>query len=261
MNKIHPTAIVDKRAQLADDVEVGPYSIIGPDVKIGPGTVVGSHCVIEGWTTIGRDCGIFTGAVIGGVTQDKKFKGERSFVDIGDDNNIREYVTINRGTSKDSVTKIGNGNLIMAYSHIAHDCIIENNVVIANCGTLAGYVTVEDGAILGGLAAVHQFVHIGTLSIIGGCSKVVKHIPPYATADGHPTKIYGLNLTGLRRAGIPQESRLILKNAFKILINSGFSVTHALKEIETALPQIKEIKRLVQFLTTVKEDGERGVCR
>lgn len=258
--KIHPSAIVDKKAKLADDVEIGPYSIIGPDVKIGAGTVVGSHCVIDGWTAIGKKCSIFTGAAIGGISQDKKFEGEKSFVEIGDNNSIREYVTVNRGTGKGSVTKIGNDNLIMAYCHVAHNCEIQNSVVLANACTLAGYVTIENKAILGGMAGVHQFVRIGQLAIIGGCSKVVRHVAPYAMADGNPAKVYGLNVIGLKRAGISGASRLNLKRAFKLLFNSGLSVTHALKKIEASLPKSTEMKVLIQFLTAVKSDAQRGVC-
>jgi len=258
---IHPTAMVDKKAKLAPDVEVGPCSIIGPNVSIGAGTRIGPHCVIEEYTTIGRNCGIFAGAIIGGVTQDLKFNGDRSFVQIGDNNNIREYVTINRSTTKDAATRIGNGNLIMAYTHIAHDCRIGNNVIIANAGTFAGHVTIEDNATIGGMVGIHQFVNVGALSIIGGCSKVVKHIPPYAMADGHPTRIYGLNVVGLKRAGISTETRKNLKHAFKILFNSGLSLPHALKEVEETLPQSKEIKDLINFLKTVKTDTKRGVCR
>jgi UDP-N-acetylglucosamine acyltransferase len=260
--KIHPTAVIDKKAKLGKGVEVAPYAIIGPNVKIGDGTRIGPHCVIKEWAAIGKNCEIFTGAVIGEITQDLKFRGERSFVEIGDNNKIREYVTINRGTHKDSITKIGNNNLIMAYAHIAHDCTIGDNVVIANNGTLAGYVTIEDKVILGGLAAVHQFVRIGTLAIIGGCSKVVKHIPPYAMADGHPAKIYGLNMIGLQRAGIPPSSKAILKRAFRILFNSSLSLPSALKEISKTLPSSnKELKNLVHFLKTVKSDTQRGVCK
>jgi len=258
---IHPTAVVDKKTKLAAGVGVGPYSVIGPNVDIGAGTKIGSHCVIEQYTTIGRKCSIFTGAVIGAVTQDLKFKGERSFVKIGNNNTIREYVTINRATNKDSATRIGDNNLIMAYTHIAHDCRIGNNVIIANAGTFAGYVTIEDNAIIGGMVGIHQFVNIGALAIIGGCSKVVKHVPPYSMVDGHPAKNYGLNVIGLKRAGISQKARMSLRRAFKILFNSGLSLPHALKEVEQTLPKSKEIRNLVHFLKTVKSDTKRGVCK
>ena len=204
---IHSTAVVHKKAKLGQDVEIGPYAVIGEHATIGRGTKIGPHCVIEGWTSLGKNCRIFSGAVVGSVSQDLKFKGRRSFVKIGDNNTIREYATINRGTRQDSVTSIGNDNLIMSYAHIAHDCLIGNKVIIAHCGTLAGYVTIEDAVIVGGLVGIHQFVRIGTLAIIGGCSKVVEHIPPYAMADGHPTKIYGLNTIGLNRNGISKSAK------------------------------------------------------
>ena len=259
--KIHDTALVDKKAELGDGVEVEPYSVIGPDVRIGAGSKIGPHCTIEQYTTIGKNCRMFTGSAIGGISQDLKFRGDKSSVIIGDDNTIREYVTINRATTKGSATRIGSGNLIMAYAHVAHDCKIGDRVVIANCGTLAGYVTIEDNVIVGGLAGIHQFVRLGTLSIIGGCSKVIKHIPPYAMADGHPAKIYGINIIGLNRAGVSQKARMGLKRAFKILFNSGLSLPHALSEIENNLPHSKEIRNLTHFLKTIKTDTKRGVCR
>jgi UDP-N-acetylglucosamine acyltransferase len=255
--KIHPTAIVDKKAKLADDVEVGPYSFIGPNVDIASGTVVGAHAVIEGHTTIGKGNRIFTGAVIGSVTQDLKYKGEKSYVRIGDDNIIREYVTINLGTAKDSSTVIGNKVLLMAYSHVAHDCIIKDGAIIANCGTFAGYVTIEEKAVIGGLTGIHQFVRIGRLAIIGGCSKVVQDVAPYSNCDGHPLKVYGLNTVGLERAGIPQESRTYLKKAFKILFNSGLTISHALDEIKSEVPKSPEVNYLIEFVSASK----RGISR
>src|SRR3989338_5546487 len=177
--QIHPTAIVSKKAKLAADIIVGPYSIISDTVTIGSGTKIGSHCVIDGNTRIGRDCEIFTGAVVGSRPQDLKYKGETVFLEIGDGNIIREYCTFNPGTEEGGKTTVGNDNLFMAYAHIAHDCIVGNNCVIANNGTLAGHVVIEDMAVVGGLVAIHQFVRVGTLSIIGGCSKVVQDIPPY----------------------------------------------------------------------------------
>lgn len=181
---IHPTAIVHPDAKLGAGVEVGPYSIIEGTVQIGDGTKIDSHVVIKGHTTIGRENEIFTGAVIGSLTQDKKYKGGVTYLKIGDRNKIREYVTINPGTGEGTETVIGNDNLIMAYAHIAHDCILGNHITLANNGTLAGHVIVEDRAIIGGLSAVHQFVRIGYLCIVGGCSKVVQDIPPFMMVDG-----------------------------------------------------------------------------
>lgn len=255
--KIHPTAIIDTKAELADDVEVGPYCFIGPNVKIGSATTIGAHAVIDGYTTIGENNRIFSGAVIGSITQDLKFKGEKSCVNIGDRNIIREYVTINMGTDKDSATVVGNNVLLMAYCHVAHDCVIKDGAIIANGGTFAGYVTVEEKADIGGLTGVHQFVRIGKLAIIGGCSKVTQDVVPFSKSDGHPLKVYGLNTVGLERAGIPPESRNSLKKAFKILFHSGLTVSHAIEEIKSEVPKSPEIDYLVEFIAT----SERGISR
>ncbi len=257
ISSIQSTAQIAPGAKLAHDVEVGHYSIIGPEVKIGPGTKIGEHCLITGNTTIGRNCRIFTGAVIGSIPQDLKYKGEETAVVIGDNNTIREYVTINLGTSASNKTVIGNNNLLMAYAHIAHDCLIGNNVVIANVGTLAGHILIEDRAILGGLAAVHQFVRIGRLAIVGGCSKVIQDIPPYSMCDGHPARVRSLNKVGLERAGISKEARENLKHAFTILFRSGLTVPHALKKMEAELPALPEVTHLVNFI----KNSQRGVCR
>jgi len=255
--QIHKTAIIDPKAELADDIIVGPYTIIHKNVKIGAGTQIGAHCLIDEYTTIGKNCQIFTGTVVGSITQDKKFKGEKSFLEIGDDNIIREYATINRGTEAGSTTKIGNENLFMAYSHIAHDCKIGNNTVLANCGTLAGYVTLEDGAIVGGLAAIHQFVRIGKLAIIGGCSKVVQDIVPFCMVDGHPAVPYGINSIGLERAGYPDKAKEGLKKAFKIIFSMKLNIKNALKKIEDELPPQEEITYLINFI----KSSERGISR
>ncbi len=255
--KIHPTAIVDKKAQLADSVEVGPYSFIGPNVKIGGKTVIGASAVIDGYTTIGKNNRIFTGAVIGSITQDLKYKGEKSYVKIGDNNIIREYVTVNTGTAKDSSTIVGSNVLLMAYSHVAHDCVIKDKVIIANSGNIAGYVTIEERAIIGGLVGVVQFVRIGTLAIIGACSKVVQDVVPYSNCDGHPLKVYGLNTVGLERAGVPQKSRTYLKKAFKILFNSGLTISHAIERIKVEVPKCPEVNYLIKFVSASK----RGISR
>lgn len=254
---IHSTAIVNKNAKLADDVSVGPYTVIENDVNIGPGSTIGPHCVISSYTTIGKGCQIFPGANIGSISQDKKFKGAKSFVRIGDNNVIREYVTINRGTEEASDTVLGNNNLLMAYCHVAHDCRVGNNVVMANCGTLAGHVIVEDRAIIGGLSGVHQFVRVGTLSIIGGCSKAVKDIVPYSMSDGHPAKIYGINTLGLERAEFPENIREDLKKAFKIIFFMKFNITNALKKVEEEVPRSEPIANLIDFIRS----SEGGISR
>lgn len=260
MQKIHPTAIVSKKAKLSDDIQIGPYAIIGDNAVIGKGTLIGAYCVIEGNTTIGKSCEVFTGAVLGSKPQDLKYKGAKSFLEIGDNNIIREYCTFNPGTTENSKTFVGSNNIFMAYSHVAHDCIIGNECIIANNGTLAGHVTIEDKAVIGGLVAVHQFVRVGKLSIIGGCSKVVQDIPPYSTCDGHPAQVYGLNLIGLRRSGIPRNSIEQLNQAFKILFNFGLILKHALEEIEKKIKPNPEVTYLLNFI----RNSKRGIvhsCR
>jgi len=256
-SNIQSTAQIAPSAALAENVEVGHYTVIGPEVKIGSGTRIGDHCVLTGNTTIGKNCQLFTGAVIGSVPQDKKYHGENTEIVVGDNNVIREYVTINLGTVANGRTVIGNNNLIMAYAHIAHDCVIQDYVVLANVGTLAGHILVEERAILGGLAAVHQFVRIGKLSIVGGCSKVIQDIPPFSMCDGHPARVRSLNKVGLERSGINKEAKANLKTAFKILFNSGLTVPHALGRVEQELPVTPEITHLINFI----KNSKRGVCR
>ncbi|MFC1594186.1 acyl-ACP--UDP-N-acetylglucosamine O-acyltransferase [Candidatus Omnitrophota bacterium] len=255
--KIHKTAIIHPKAQLAKNVSVGPFSVVEEHVSIGEGTEIGQSCRIEGHTTLGKNCKIFTGSVIGSPPQDLKYKGDKSFVIIGDNNIIREYNTVNPGTEEGGRTVIGDGNLLMAYTHVAHDCRIGNNCIIANVGTLAGYVTIEDYAVVGGIVAIHQFCRVGKLSIIGGCSKVVQDIPPYSTCDGHPTKVFGLNLVGLRRAKVSREVIRNLKEAFKLLFNSGLTISHAVEKINKEIPKGDELNYLVEFVTSSK----RGICR
>jgi UDP-N-acetylglucosamine acyltransferase len=254
--QIHPTVIVSKKAKLADNVQVGPHSIITDNVIIGSGTKIGANCVIDGNTSIGSNCEIFTGAVIGSRPQDLKFKGEKVYLEIGDGNIIREYCTFNPGTEEGAKTIIGNNNLFMAYSHVAHDCVVANDCVIANNGTLAGHVTIEDKAVIGGLVAVHQFVRIGTLSIIGGCSKVVQDIPPFSTCDGHPARVYGLNLLGLRRNNINKDSIQQLNHVFKILFNEGYALKHSLERIEKELQINREVSHLLDFI----KNSQRGIA-
>ena len=253
--RIQSTAKISHKAKLADDIEVGPYSIIAEAVTIGPGTKIGSHCVIEGNTTIGKNCEIFSGAVIGSKPQDLKYKGEKSFLEIGDNNIIREYCTFNLGTGEGGKTSVGNNNLFMAYAHVAHDCKVGNSCVLANNGTLAGYVTIEDKVVIGGIAAIHQFVRVGALSIIGGCSKVVKDIPPFSTCDGHPAVVYGLNLTGLRRNNVSPDSIKELNHAFKILFNMGLTLKHALEKLAEEKNTCKEVAYLINFV----KNSSRGL--
>ncbi|MFA5095864.1 MAG: acyl-ACP--UDP-N-acetylglucosamine O-acyltransferase [Candidatus Omnitrophota bacterium] len=255
--RIHSTALVSRKAQLSGDVSVGPYSVIADGVSVGEGTRIGAHCVVEGNTAIGKNCEIFTGAVVGSRPQDLKYKGEKTYLEVGDNNIIREYCTLNPGTEEGSRTVVGNNNLIMAYSHIAHDCRIGSNCVLANGATLAGHVSIEDMAVIGGLVAIHQFVRMGKLSIVGGCSKVVQDIPPFSTCDGHPALVYGLNLIGLRRHNIPRESIGLLDDAFRILFSSGLSIKHGVEKLAKEVRQTAEVAYLVEFISKT----ERGLSR
>ena len=253
----HPTAIVHPKAQLAPGVVVGPYSVIDRRVVLGPRTRVGAHCVIEGRTTIGADCEFFTGAVIGSIPQDLKYHGEDSVLRIGDRNKIREYVTINLGTEGGGgETVIGSDGLFMAYAHVAHDCRIGNQVIIANSAALAGHITVGDRAVIGGLVGLHQFVRVGTLAMIGGCSRVSQDVPPFSTCVGYPASVVGLNAEGLRRASVSLEVRKQLHHAFKVLFHSGLSLTNALKELEGG-PESPELRHLLTFV----RESKRGVTR
>lgn len=255
--KIHSTSLISKEANLASDIEVGPYSIIGAKVNVGAGTKIGSFCVLEGPTTIGKNCKIFTGAIIGSAPQDLKYKDEETTLIIGDNNIIREYSTLNRGTHESGKTVVGNNNLLMAYAHIAHDCVVGNDCILANNATLAGSVTLEDRVIVGGLTAIHQFCKVGILSIIGGCSKVTQDIPPYVTSDGHPAKIFGLNLIGLKRANIKEEAIKDLRKAYRIIFQSGLLISSAIEKIQKELPNHAEIKHLVEFI----KNSKRGISK
>jgi len=255
--KIHATAIIDKKANLADDIEVGPYAIIGPNAEIAKGAVIGARVTVEGYTSIGEATCVFTGAIIGSAPQDLKYKGKKTFLKIGKNNIIREYVTMNPGTEEGAATSIGDENLFMAYAHVAHDCKIGNSCIIANIGTLAGHVTLEDRVVLGGLAAIHQFVRVGKMAIIGGCSKVVQDIPPFSTCDGNPARVYGLNLVGIRRTGMPLKTQHELKKAFKILFHSGLILRHGVEKVKKDVASIDEIEYLLDFL----KNSERGISR
>ncbi|MDO9529265.1 MAG: acyl-ACP--UDP-N-acetylglucosamine O-acyltransferase [Syntrophales bacterium] len=255
---IHPTAIVSPEAYLAEGVEVGPYSIIGSDVNIGENTVVGPHVVIESHTDIGENCRIFQFCSLGGIPQDLKFNGEESRVIIGNNNTIREYVTINRATSADiGTTIIGDNNLLMAYCHVAHNCKLGNNIVMANAVNLGGHIHVEDYVIIGGMTGIHQFVHIGCHCMVGGKSAVPKDIPPYVLAAGNYAEVQGLNLIGLHRRGFTEETIRALKKAYKITFKSSMLLSEAIKRVESEVEDIPEIKHFIEFI----RKSERGICR
>ncbi len=257
MRKIHPTAVVSKKAELGKDVIVGPYAVIDENVEIGDRTVIGPHAYITGYTTLGKDNQVFNGAVIGSRPQDLKFKGEKTFLRIGDGNIFREFITMNPGTGEGNATIVGNGNLFMAYSHIAHDCHVGNNCILVNCGSLAGHVSCEDHVVLGGLSAVHQFVRIGKMAIIGGCSKVVQDIPPFSTCDGHPARVYGLNRIGLRRNNFSLPVIKELDKAFNTLFDSGIPIKKAMEK----LLREKNIGEEVAYLLNFIKSSTRGITR
>ncbi|MCX7857439.1 MAG: acyl-ACP--UDP-N-acetylglucosamine O-acyltransferase [Deltaproteobacteria bacterium] len=254
---IHKTAIVDRKAEIDDDVYIGPYCIIEGKVKIRKGTKLLSHVVIQGNTTIGEDCTISPFASIGGPPQDITYRGEETETIIGKRNIIKEYVTINRGTTHGGgVTRIGDNNFIMAYSHIAHDCKVGSNVIMANCATLAGHVEVDDNVVFGGLCAVHQFCRIGRFAFVSGLTGVPKDIPPFMIAAGNRAKLYGLNLIGLERNNFPKEEIAKLKKAYRILFRSSLPLSTSLKILEEELKG-ENIKILVEFI----QSSKRGICR
>lgn len=246
---IDPRAIIDPGAELAEDVSVGPFTIIGPDVKIGTGCEIGSHVVIKGTTEIGRDNRIFQFASVGEDPQDKKYAGETTRLVIGDRNVIREFVTLNRGTAQDEgITSIGSDNLLMAYVHVAHDCHIGDHAILANGASLAGHVQVEDWAILGGFTLVHQFTRIGAHCFTGMGSAIAKDVPPYMMVSGQPARPHGINSEGLKRRGFSQEQLSAIKKAYKTLYKSGLSLEAAIEEIEAVQPGTDKLAHMVEFL-------------
>jgi UDP-N-acetylglucosamine acyltransferase len=257
---IHSTAIIDLSADVAEGVEVGPYAIIGKEVTIGAGSKIGAHAVIGDWTSIGENNQIFAQSSVGAPPQDLKYRGEKCLTRIGNNNMVREFATIHRGTvTGHGETIVGNGNLFMAYSHVAHDCCIGNGVVMANVATLAGHVTIEDNVILGGLVAVHQFVTVGAYAMIGGGTLIGLDIPPYmiATSGKRDAKLRGLNLIGLKRRGFTDEAISSLKKAYKTLFMSGLKQVEAIARIRVEISCCAEVDKLLAFI----EHSERGICR
>ena len=257
MRRVDSTAIISDKAIIGDEVEIGPYSIINGPAVIGKGTKIGSHVLIAGDTTIGVNCKIHHGAVIGTDPQDLKFGAEETSVVLGNNITIREYVTINRGTTESKMTKVGDNTLLMAYSHIAHDCRLGENVILANGVQLAGHVHIQDYATIGGLVAVHQFVSIGTHSMIGGSYRVTNDICPYALAQGYPLSVKTINYIGLKRHGFPPKTIEIIKSAFRLLFNSPYNTSDAVLKIKEELPQIKEIQTILEFIAS----SRRGLTK
>jgi UDP-N-acetylglucosamine acyltransferase len=255
---IHPSAVVAARAELDTGVEVGPYAVIGPHVRIGRDTWVGPHAVIEGHTTIGRENRIFQFASVGAIPQDKKYRGEESVLIIGDRNVIREFATLHPGTAGGgAVTRVGDGNLFMAYSHVAHDCLVGNSVVMANCATLGGHVVVEDHVGIGGLVGIHQFVRVGESAYLGGGSMVSQDVPPYCLVNGNRAHLLGLNVVGLRRRGFSAEQLAAIKRAYRVLFSEGLPLKDALGRLQDESAASPEVAHLVEFIAA----SQRGICR
>ncbi|PLW82263.1 acyl-[acyl-carrier-protein]--UDP-N-acetylglucosamine O-acyltransferase [Kineobactrum sediminis] len=256
---LHPTAIIDASAQLDSDVVVGPYAIVGPQVEIGAGTRIASHVVILGHTRIGRDNSIHAHACLGDAPQDLAYTEEPTRLELGDNNTIREFVTIHRGSARsDGVTRVGDRGLFMVHSHIAHDCQIGNHVVLANGATLGGHVSVGDRAIVGGLAGIHQFVRIGAQAMVGACSMVTQDLPPFVTAAGSRASLRGLNSRGLQRAGMSADRRRTLKQAYRLLFRSGLRLAEACHEVrEQGLTSVD----VLQLLAFLEQESTRGILR
>lgn len=257
MTEIHPAALVHRKAKIGKNCLIGPFCVIGADVILGENCRLHSHVVIDGYTTLGTGNEIFPFASIGLKTQDLKWKGGVTRTEIGDDNTFREYVSIHSATSDGEVTKVGSNNHILAYCHLAHNVVLGNHVIMSNVATLAGHVTVEDRAVIGGLAAIHQFCRIGKMSIVGGCSKVVQDVPPFMMADGNPAETRTVNKVGLERNGVSAKTQAALKKAYKILFRGGLTIPNALDQIEKELPASTELKHLIQFVRS----SERGISK
>ena len=255
--QIHPTAIVDARAEIGARTIVGPYCVIGPEVALDADCWLQHHVTLCGPMRAGPGNKFYAYCSIGQQTQDLKYQGEPTYLEIGAENTFREFVTINRSTTAEGKTRVGDRGNFLAYSHIGHDCTVGNEVVFSNNGTLAGHVQVGDNAIMGGLTAVHQFCRIGPFAITGGCSKIVQDVPPFMIADGNPATIRGINLVGLERKGFPAETVKQIKEAFRLIYRSKYNTRQALEAVRKELPATAEITQIVEFI----EQTERGIIR
>lgn len=256
--KIHETALIDQKAEIGAGVEIGPYCIVKKGVRIGRNTKLISHVILEGDTEIGEGCTLHPFSCIGLPPQDMKYKGEHTKLIVGNNNTIREYVTIHRASvGGDETTNVGNSNFLMAYVHVAHNCKIGNNIIMANAATLAGHVLVEDFAVIGGLVAIHQFTRIGQYAMVGGFSGIGQDIPPYMVASGARAKLFGPNMIGLKRHGFPDETINTIKKAYKTLFREKRTLKDAIKKVHDDFPESAEIKHLIAFI----EKNKRGICR
>ena len=255
--RIHPTAIIDSTAQIGEGCEIGPYCVIGANVELGPECQLLHHVSVSGPSKIGSGNRFYAFSSIGQQTQDLKYAGEPTYLAIGDGNTFREFVTVHRGTAKGTVTRIGNGGNFLSYSHIAHDCIVGNNVIFSNNGTLAGHVEVGDHAIIGGLTAIHQFCRIGAYALTGGCSKIVQDVPPFMIADGNPAKVRSYNKVALERHGFSDESHRAIKEAYRLIYRSALNLQQAVEQIRSDLPETPEVTQLLAFVTS----SPRGIIK
>ena len=253
--RIHPTALVDPSSQLGDDVEVGPWAIIGPRCTVGRGTKIAARASLERNVRLGERVQIGVGAILGGDPQDLKYRGEETWVEIGNDTSIREYATINRGTAHSITTSVGRNCFLMSYVHLAHDCHVGDHVIISNGTQLAGHVTVEDKATISGLCAVHQFSRIGRHAFIGGCSRVAQDVPPFVRAVGNPIKLFGLNSVGLRRSGFAEEVVRELKRAYRLCFRSDNNLGQGAEKARAELELLPEVRQFLDFI----EASQRGV--
>jgi UDP-N-acetylglucosamine acyltransferase len=254
---IHPAAFVDENARLGAGVTIGPGAVIGPHVTIGDGTRVGSHALVTGWTRVGKGCTLHHGAVVGSPPQDLKYGGEPSYLEVGDHTEIREYVTANLATEPGATTRIGSRCLLMAYSHVAHNCVVGDHVILANAVQMAGYVTIEDWAIIGGATVIHQFVRVGRHAMIGGGSRIPQDVAPYVKLAGSPPRLAGINGVGLERRGFSKETRSALERAYKILFREGHTAAQAVERMRTEFPDVPEVEVMARFAET----SARGLTR
>lgn len=257
MSETHPTAVIQEGARIGEGCRIGPYCVIGPNVILGTGCELHSHVVIDGHTEIGSENTFYPFASIGLRTQDLKWDGGTTWTRVGSNNTFREYVTVHSATADGDATVIGSHNNLLAYTHVAHDCQLGDHIIMSNVGTLAGHVIVEDRAIVGGLAAVHQFCRIGTMSIIGGCSKVVQDVPPYMMLDGNPAATRTLNKEGLKRNGVDEDTQKSMRQAYRILFRSEQTFTNAVKQVRADVATSPELEHLLAFI----ESSERGIAK
>lgn len=258
MTEIHPTAVIDPGAQLGEGVRVGPYCVIGPHVKVGAGATLQAHVVLDGWTTIGAGCRLFPFACIGCQTQDLKYRGDRTYVEVGERTTLREYVTVHSGTKPEEVTRVGSDCHILAYSHIAHGCRVGNEVIMSNGVHLAGEVVVEDQVVFGGVQGVHQFTRIGRMCMLGGMSRINQDCPPFMLIEGNPAEVRGLNSIGLKRRQVSEPAQRALKDAYRLLFRAELSTSQAVERIRAELDMtLPELLHLVEFI----EQSQRGILK